>query len=151
MNRPRVYLDTTVPSAFFDDRAADRQRLTQEFWADRLPTYEAVISSLVLAEIRGTPDAARRKAIEDMVKDCVVLDFTEEADRLAQEYVSRGIFPAKYIADANHVAAAVTNGVGYLASWNFKHLVKVKTRREVNLVNSLNGYGTIEIVAPPEL
>lgn len=57
----------------------------------------------------------------------------------------------KYVADANHVAVAVTHGVGFLASWNFKHLVKVKTRREVNLVNSLNGYGVIEIVAPPEL
>lgn len=151
MNRPQVYLDTTVPSAYFDDRAADRQRLTQEFWNDRLPAYEGVISSLVLAEIRSTPDDARRQELEHLVKNCLVLDFTEEADRLAQEYVARGIFPVKYVADANHVAVAVTHGVGYLASWNFKHLVRVKTRREVNLVNSLNGYGVIEIVAPPEL
>ena len=35
--------------------------------------------------------------------------------------------------------------------WNFSHLVKVRTRREVNLVNALEGYGPVEIVAPPEL
>ena len=45
----------------------------------------------------------------------------------------------------------VVNGVDYLCSWNFTHLVKVSTRREVNLVNSLMGYGQVEIVAPPEL
>ena len=41
--------------------------------------------------------------------------------------------------------------VAYLVSWNFSHLVKVQTRREVNLVNALEGYDPIEIVAPPEL
>ena len=53
--------------------------------------------------------------------------------------------------DANHVAVAVVNGIQYLASWNFRHLVKIATRRLVNLVNALVGYGQIEIVAPPEL
>jgi len=52
---------------------------------------------------------------------------------------------------ANHVAIAVTNGIGYFCSWNFTHLVKVNTRREVNLINALKGYGQIEIIAPPEL
>jgi hypothetical protein len=104
----RVYLDTTVPSAYLDDRAPDRQRLTQ--WA-----------------------------------------FDEYAYNLAQEYVRRGIFPEKYGSDANHVATAVVNGISYFASWNFRHLVKIQTRREVNLVNALTGYGAIEIVAPQEL
>lgn len=50
-----------------------------------------------------------------------------------------------------HVAIAVTNNIGYFCSWNFRHMVKVKTRREVNRINELRGYGTIEIIAPPEL
>ena len=61
------------------------------------------------------------------------------------------MFSEKYVSDANHVATAVVNGIGYFASWNFRHLVKVQTRRQVNLVNALQGYGAIEIVAPPEL
>lgn len=36
-------------------------------------------------------------------------------------------------------------------SSNFRHLVRVQTRREVNLVNALRGYQPIEIAAPPEL
>ena len=38
-----------------------------------------------------------------------------------------------------------------LASWNFHHLVNVKARRLINLVNALLGHGQIEIVSPPEL
>ena len=80
-----------------------------------------------------------------------VLTFGAEDDALAQDYVMRGIFPEKYTSDANHVAITVVNGIEYFASWNFRHLVRVSTRREVNLVNALKGYGPIEIVAPPEL
>ena len=80
-----------------------------------------------------------------------VLAFDEEADALAQEYVRRGVFPEIYIDDANHVAIAVTNGIGYFCSWNFTHLVKVNTRREVNAISVLKGYGPLEIFAPPEL
>ena len=151
MIKPKVYLDTTVPSAYHDDRTPDRQRLTKQFWTERLPDFECVISTIVLIEINDTPDAERRDNIEGLIDDFEVLEFGEEAYELAQEYVERGIFPEKYTSDANHVAIAVVNGIGYFASWNFKHLVKVNTRREVNLVNALLGYQQIEIIAPPEL
>ena len=147
----RVYLDTTVPSAYYDDRAPDRQRLTQEFWQGRCLEMDAVISTITLLEIRNTPNEDKRQKMENLVQNLTVLNFSNEADNLAQEYVRRGIFPEKFTSDANHVAIAVVHGIGYLASWNFRHLVKVNTRREVNLVNALEGYNPIEIVAPPEL
>ena len=147
----QVYLDTTVPSAYYDDRAPDRQRLTQEFWQGRFLEMDAVISTITLLEIRNTPNENRRQKMENLMQNLTVLSFSNEADNLAQEYVRRGIFPEKFISDANHVAIAVVHGIGYLASWNFRHLVRINTRREVNLVNALEGYNPIEIVAPPEL
>jgi predicted nucleic acid-binding protein len=146
-----VYLDTTVPSAYYDAHAPDRQRLTREFWAERLPYFRATISDIVISEIRDTPDVGKRMEMEKLVSELEVLDFNEEAYDLAQEYIKRGIFPEKYESDANHVAVAVINGIGYFASWNFRHLVKVNTRLAVNLVNALKGYGQMEIIAPPEL
>ncbi|MXX37804.1 MAG: type II toxin-antitoxin system VapC family toxin [Gemmatimonadetes bacterium] len=147
----RVYLDTKVPSAYYDDRAPDRQRLTQEFWQGRCLEMDAVISTITLLEIRNTPNEDKRQKMENLVQNLTVLNFSNEADNLAQEYVRRGIFPGKFASDANHVAIAVVHGIGYLASWNFRHLVRVNTRREVSLVNALEGYNPIEIVAPPEL
>ncbi len=149
--KAKVYLDTTVPSAYFDGRTPDRQRLTRQFWAERLVDFDPAVSTIVLLEIRDTPDSERRANMERLVDGVGVLEFVEEADELAQEYVGRGIFPEKYAADANHVAIAVVNRIGYFVSWNFAHLVKVNTRREVNLVNAIGGYEPIEIIAPPEL
>ena len=151
MVKSKVYLDTTVPSAYFDGRTPDRQRLTRAFWSVRLSDFDALISEVVLLEVEDTPDPVRRREMLELVDDLEVLPFTEEADALAQEYVGRGVFSERYGADANHVAIAVVHNLGYLASWNFSHLVKVRTRREVNLVNALEGYGPVEIVAPPEL
>lgn len=151
MTKAKVYLDTTIPSAYYDERAPERQRLTRQFWAERLSAFDAVISTIVLAEIRAAPAAEKRAKMEQFVSSFKVLEFDAEADGLAQEYVRRGILPEKYVSDANHVAIAVVNGVGYFVSWNFAHLVKVSTRREVNLVNALTGYQQIEIIAPPEL
>lgn len=150
MIETRVYLDTTVPSAILDNRASDRRQLTERFWQETLPGLSPVISVVVLAEIRETTDDMKRSEMEKLVTGFEVLPFTEEADSLARAYVNRGVFPEKYLSDATHVAIAVVNG-SYLVSWNFRHLVKVRTRREVNLINAIMNYGQIEIIAPPEL
>ncbi|MBI4531776.1 MAG: hypothetical protein HY709_09645 [Candidatus Latescibacteria bacterium] len=56
-----------------------------------MPDFEAVISTLVLMEIRGTSDAEKRAKLEELVVGMDVLEFDEEADRLAQGYVGRGV------------------------------------------------------------
>ena len=61
--KPRVYLDTTVPSAYLDGRSPDRQRLTANFWNFRLHEFEPIISTIVLSEIRDTPDIDKRQKI----------------------------------------------------------------------------------------
>lgn len=151
MIKPKLYLDTSVPSAYFDARAPDRQQLTQQFWRDRLSAYDSWISDLVLEEIHRTPDDAARAQMLSLVSPLGVLAYAAECEDIVAAYLDKGVFGRKTLGDAIHVAIAVANGIGYLASWNFKHLVRVSTRREINLVNSLNGWGPIEIVAPPEL
>ena len=151
MLKPALYLDTTVPSAYFDARTPERQRLTEQFWATRLASYHANISVLIWQEINDTPDLDRRAAMEALVSHFQVLSITDEALHLSAEYVKQGVFPEKHSADADHVAIASVHGIGYFASWNYKHLVKISARREMNLINALSGYGPIEIVTPPEL
>ena len=151
MVQQKVYLDTTVPSAYFDSRTPDRQRLTRQFWTERLPGFDRMISTVVLREIEDTPDPERREQMSELVAGIDVVEADQEVLSLAQEYMARNLFPERYASDAIHVAVAVVNGIPYFCSWNFTHLVKVATRREVNLINSLNSYGPIEIIAPPEL
>lgn len=118
MVRPRLYLDTSVPSAFFDDRAPDRQRLTRRFWRDQLQAYEPVVSDLVLEEMAQTPDRQRQVEMLQLVESFEVLASLGAAtEDLAAEYIGRGIFTSKTAGDALHVAIAVSYGIGYLGSW----------------------------------
>ena len=151
MLKSRIYLDTSVPSAYFDERAPERQQLTREFWSNQLPEFEGLISEFVIQEIDDVPDSGRRAEMRRLVEPLDILDYTEDAQKLIQHYLKHDVFTQKNLVDATHVAIAVTHRIGYLVSWNFRHLVKVRIRRGVNLVNSQNGYDPIEIIAPPEL
>ena len=149
--KPKLYLDTSVLSALVDARTPERQALTRQFWIERLPEFSGFISTVVLAEIADTPQQTQRQEMEKLAVGLAVLELSETAEELAQAYVREGVFSPRYLDDALHVALASVSRIPYLASWNFAHLVKVRTRREVSLINTLQGYEPIEIIAPPEL
>jgi hypothetical protein len=80
-----------------------------------------------------------------------ILPLSDEIETLASLYIDYRAIPEIYFDDALHIAAAVINEMDYLLSWNFKHLVKIKTRDIVRMVNTLNKYSQIEIITPAEL
>jgi len=53
--KPKLYLDTSVLSAYFDDRAPERRSITILFF-ERLADFEPRISEVVLAEIAAMED-----------------------------------------------------------------------------------------------
>lgn len=146
----RIYLDTSVFSAYHDSRFADRARLTVEFWR-RLHEYEASTSELTRREMDLTRDAALRVKLRRLLGEVGVHGVTKRMTELADRYVARGIFSEGMFNDAVHVAAAVFTRQDVLLSWNFKHLVNRRRRSMVNQVNTELELPAIEIVAPPEL
>jgi hypothetical protein len=44
----------------------------------------------------------------------------------------------RYAEDAYHIAIADIHEMDFLLSWNFKHIVRRKTRDIVKMVNTLN-------------
>lgn len=145
----RIYIDTSVISAIFDQRTPERMSLTKKMW-ENIDDYEVYISNIVIDELKAAPEEKREKFM-DVISDFDILEVTDEVKELADEYIKEEIFPKKYYDDALHVAIATVNDIGYLLSWNFKHLVKVKTRKLVSLVNTKYDYSSIEIIVPPEL
>ena len=148
MAHTRVY--PTVPSALLDDRSAERQAETSEFWQRAPSEYELCISALVLDEISRARQP-RRDRLEDLVSGHFLLPVTHGAVRLAQTYVQRDIIPARYADDALHLAIATVHAVPILASWNFRHLVKLKTQHLVTQTNAELGFLNIDIVTPAQL
>ncbi len=148
--RIRVYLDTSVISALFDGRNPERQGLTREFF-EQMETFDVYISEVVLAEIDDIRDAQLKNKLINAAISFEILPIDEESRRLASEYVTQGAIPADYSEDALHIAISTINAIDYLLSWNFRHIVKVKTRRIVNMVNLSLGYSDLKIVTPAEL
>ncbi|MBN2152456.1 MAG: type II toxin-antitoxin system VapC family toxin [Candidatus Lokiarchaeota archaeon] len=146
----KIYLDTSVISAKFDDRNPDRKELTENFFVI-IDQYDPYISRITIAEIENTPDEALKSKMQDCVKGFNVLEISEATENLARQYVKGGAIPKKYQEDAYHIAFAVINEVDYLLSWNFKHVVKQKTRAIANMVNTINRYRNIDIITPAEL
>jgi predicted nucleic acid-binding protein len=148
--KPTLYLDTSVVSAYFDKRDVSRQRLTKDFWS-KLDSYEVYISTLVQEELAEINDMDLREKLVKSIKRFKIIKIGRKEGFLAEQYAREGVVSEKFIDDAYHIAVATTNNLDYLVSWNFKHIVNVKTRWLVNLVNLRNNYKPIEIVAPPEL
>lgn len=64
----RVYLDTSVFSAYCDNRTPERMAETRDFW-DKLGEVEASTSDLVREEIERTPDESRRSLMLTLLAD----------------------------------------------------------------------------------
>ena len=87
----------------------------------------------------------------NLIRPFEILKVNPEVEELAREYIKNKLLSEKYINDAIHIAIWRCDSISYIVSWNFEHIVKVKTRRIVNLVNTLQGYKEIEIISPKEL
>ena len=148
MNK-KVYLDTSVISALFDKRTPERMEMTKNAW-EQIKNYEVFISDAVVEELQMA-DASLIEKFNNVIANFNILLATDEAHALAKTYVEQEVFPAKYFDDALHVAICSVNEIGLLLSWNFRHLVKVKTRRMVSAINIMKDYPPVEIIAPPEL
>ena len=156
MKTRALYLDTSVISfALSEDIPEEDRNVTLKLIGEiNKGRYEGFISDVVIREIGNTRDLVKREKLLKLVNDIElndVLSVDEETDRLADKYIKEGIIPAVYRDDALHIALASVNGLDIVVSWNFKHLVKHKTRIEVAGVNTLLGYKQIDICTPWEV
>jgi len=102
----RVYLDTSVFSAYYDDRAIDRQQATKEFWS-RLSNFDVASSEIAKQELAQTNDERLKTNLQSMLENIVIYPITEDIRELASFYVSYDVFGQAMFNDALHVAVAV--------------------------------------------
>jgi predicted nucleic acid-binding protein len=144
----RVYADTSVFGGVFDLEFA---RTSKAFF-DRVRdgTFELVVSAVVQAEIAPAPKAVR-ELLDDLLPMADVVRITAGALELRNAYLQAGILTPAWAEDALHVALATLAGCAMIVSWNFKHIVHYRKIPLYNAVNTLRGYGKIEIYSPREV
>lgn len=149
----RIYIDTSVINGLYtqDIRIVE---ITQCFFQSaKYGKFILYSSNLLSDEIKKTPNVHLRKQLIDSVEEYNIqtLPISEEVEQLANIYVKEKIIPSKYVADAIHISVAAIHNIPVLVSWNFEHIVKHKTRVEVNRLNNNAGYPQIDICSPEEV
>ena len=153
--KPRVYLETTIPSYLTawpsrDLVRAAHQQITRDWWDRRRAEFELYISQVVLRECQAgdaTAAAERLKVLQDLP----LLEQTQEATLLAQALVDRVPLPERAAVDALHVAIAAVHGVDYLLTWNCTHIANATLRDPIESVCRENSYEPPAICTPDEL
>ncbi|MFH1776106.1 MAG: type II toxin-antitoxin system VapC family toxin [Candidatus Omnitrophota bacterium] len=153
MKRPRIYLDTSIFKLAVDAMNPEKKELTLNLFNGIMAgKYEAFISNIVMLEVNEAPEEIANK-LKAVIKnlDPEELIAEQEVYELANKYIEQGVIPVKYDDDALHIAVASVNELDVIVSWNFEHIVKFKTKREVVGINTLMGYKPIEIYSPQEV
>lgn len=143
----KLYLDTSIPSAYFDNSKPVRQLITQKWFENDASLYELYISVIAIEEIEQVKNINKKNKIKELILNynVKVLEISSEAIELANKYINTGAFPRSEPEDAYHIAIATVNNIETLASWNFKHIVSINPIKKIHEVNKKFNYTLIEI------
>ncbi len=149
----KVYLDTSFISHLMQEdvpeKMADTTKLREMF---QNGVQDECLSSAPLQEIDDCSEPKRSHLWKFLNQiDYETYDVTEDALEVAHQIVGMGILTQKSFDDCQHIGVAVVNGCDCIISWNFKHIVNIKTIRGVRAITNLQGYRAIEIWSPSVL
>lgn len=150
-----VYIESSVVSFLTSRPSRDivvtaYQQITRDWWDVERSSYECFVSDFVIDEIsRGDPHAASLRI--EAVREFKKLALSETVLDLAGKYKTVLPVPKKAQLDLLHLAICVGNGIDYVLSWNFKHIVNAAIREKLQDVNTDLGLRTPVICTPEEL
>ncbi len=155
MPKPTVYVETSVVSYLTGRPSSDlivaaHQKATQDWWSARSSDFDLWISEFVLAEVQGGhPEAAQKRLLA--LADIPALELLPEVETLAAALLANGAVPARARLDALHIAIASVHGMGYLLTWNFRHIANAEKWTGIESVCKDMGLEMPRICSPLEL
>jgi len=155
MTTTTAYIETTVIGHLFgrivaDPIVAGRQAVTRQWWPSAVKKYRLIVSKLVADECSmGDPQAAKERL--DVLDSLEFVATSALVDDLARKLMLYHAVPKTEPRDAVHISLAAVNGIEYLVSWNFTHIVNPTTRTAIERVCRDAGYVPPLICTPDEL
>lgn len=80
-----------------------------------------------------------------------IIETDEDTVELAEKFIDLGFLKQRSYDDCRHIAAAILAGCDFIISWNFKHIVNVKTIRGIKAITTYVGYKDLMIYPPSAL
>jgi hypothetical protein len=154
-HRPKLYLDTTIPSYLAarvsrDATVAHHQRVTSRWWNSWRPNFDIRISGHVWLEAAGgDPEAADRRL--RLLEHFPKLEFDTRSVALQARLMSHCGLPPRATVDAAHVAIAAVHGMQFLLTWNFAHLVNPHFESKIQSICESESYICPVLCTPEQL
>ncbi|MBT9169047.1 MAG: tRNA(fMet)-specific endonuclease VapC [Syntrophomonadaceae bacterium] len=83
MRKIRVYLDTSVISALFDEKNPERKSLTEAFFKE-IGNFEAYISEITVAEIKRSLDLELQNRMREVASQFSALPIIDDVEWLTK-------------------------------------------------------------------
>jgi hypothetical protein len=154
MNRPRAYVETTIPSFYFEIRTAPevvaRREWTRRWWSIAGQVCDLVTSEAVLDELAGgVPEGSVERLA--LVKELPLLGVSPAIAEIVQAYIRHRLMPADPAGDPLHLALASYHKCDFLVTWNCLHLANANKFGHIRRVNTMLGLFVPALVTPLEL
>ena len=152
-NKLKVYLDTSVISYLDQTDAPEKMLETRQLW-DLLKRgkYDVYISDIVLEELAACNEEKQILFGQHLQEiQYTVIDTSEKTIELAEKIINFGVLKQKSYEDCQHIAAAILAGCDLITSWNFKHIVNVRTIKGIKIITTAEGYKDLMIYPPTAL
>ncbi|MEZ6235251.1 MAG: type II toxin-antitoxin system VapC family toxin [Phycisphaerales bacterium] len=147
----RVYIETTIPSVYFETRRTTQaslwRQITRDWWSAAKSTFQLVTSEFVVDEIARGPADKAEQCLE-LLSGVETLERASGFETVVAEYVRRKVMPVDSLGDAAHLAMASTHGIEFLLTWNFRHLANANKAQHIRIVNQSLGLAVPVIASP---
>ncbi len=142
----KLYLDTSVISAYFDFQKPVRQLITQKWTQQNAKEFDLFVSTLVLEEIDKNTDQELKVKMLNLINtfSTSILEVNDEIFKLASIYRDHTL--PQEINDTVHIAIASYYSIDAIVSWNFRHIVNLKTMKMIHKINREQEYQDIQIL-----
>ena len=153
MNKLKVYLDTSVISHLYQEDVPEKMTDTRQLWEMfREEKYDVYLSTVTLEEIESCPEPKRSQLFDCLEQiNYTLVQINSNVAEIAEQIIQMGILTKKSYDDCQHIGAAIISECDCIISWNFKHIVNIKTIRGIRAITNLKGHKPIEILNPSVL
>ena len=154
MIKRSLYLDTRIPSYYYDQRKdldiRYRRNVARDWWANEKDSFDLYISELVLVELqRG--DYPQKEKVIHLLKGISTLPIVSEIEDIVREYLKNYLMPKTDMGDAFHLAYASFYKMDYLLTWNCNHLANVNKKEHIEGINRKLKLFIPDIITPLQL
>jgi len=152
--KKRVYIETTIPSYYYEIRKDTKSRAWQEvtrnWWRNYRRYYEPITSQFVLYELSKSEHPNATLKIE-LVNTLEKLPHLLVIEDIVEEYIRHQLVPKEYGGDAFHLAYCSYYAIDFLMTWNCANLANPNKFHHIEVINTRLGLKSPILCTPDQL